>query len=1033
MADLQSAISHSIEGPLHRAVEELEDILRANPREKAAAAYLADVYRRLCRYEDALAVLDHLKQNGRWDGDLQAQRDSLTRVLHDLNTVEKIRFRDGMFISHAIVPDGRGGYYADSFGFPGTWTVRMPEKLGINPGGYLRLLKSLARVTSDIRHGRIRPSRGLAGPKFEFNGDVEIAQGLDPPVCIGVIKHEGRLTWRATVSPEFLLRRPQDQQSRMADMLREGIFEVVVAPRTEESTAAPLATGTPRTILISLGLASDYAVAVLRDRLLAEGVPAAASFIRSQKYLDELMSSYAALPGLDSQAPSIFAVSVLDAVIESACNVIALIRRHFPHAFVIVGGSTSQTPEQFTSLVPDFDILIRGDGDEILPRVAKVIGARGRTEGLTDSQIAALKRLPGGLIVQQGDLAIVHRIDVTNVPEEYHLPRVDKKKTIYYWQTSRGCPYDCRFCYKWTGKRYHMVVPWDGDCVNLSPAERSAQAMKEFLLSRLAMEYPERISLKDMEDLLIKARVAGKPLTFPDLREKVFIVIEDDDFLLNRERIWVFSRMVNDLGLQAYFIFSAITSVRTLYRGGSQPDREVLEWLKLSGFRSLDLGSDGLCQETIDENQKGYSLDRHVIPLNGLLREMGFFAFNNTIISTPYTTVPQFIESLIFYILCTYPINIAIEIGIMAHIGSRYTNEDIVIQEYDWSSSEEKSQLHYEKIDNYLIPKNFPEYALAGSQIISYADPQVYELVLKFPHQGPLRLLTHEIPAEEVDAVVASWLQLPNSRSETRAIGRCIDVIRRRKVPQGLDAVLLTIKEEMSVLDLWSFERYYEKLAQGEVQTDPRFQLASAKIREAAQHKKLGQDDAAEEALKLLVDNIPWYYRPYQELIMLLLSRGKISEAVASFSQYQLIHPDLLFYFAFFNELAKSLSIEGLMAADRAVFHIPRYYTISPIYYYLAVLKELAGNGRVSAFSFGKYSPQDVEKLYDLFDFLTVDTIRTVVRESATDVQSELISGRELSFMGIPVRLESNNRILAFDLRRIRVDAALTIGHEPVA
>jgi len=62
-----------------------------------------------------------------------------------------------------------------------------------------------------------------------------------------------------------------------------------------------------------------------------------------------------------------------------------------------------------------------------------------------------------------------------------------------------------------------------------------------------------------------------------------------------------------------------------------------------------------------------------------------------------------------------------------------------------------------------------------------------------------------------------------------------------------------------------------------------------------------------------------------------------------------------------------------------------------------------------------------------LFRSLTIDTIRAVVTESSTDVRAVLTSGRELYFLGIPVRLESQDGTLALDLRRIRANAALTI------
>jgi tetratricopeptide (TPR) repeat protein len=761
--------------------------------------------------------------------------------------------------------------------------------------------------------------------------------------------------------------------------------------------------------------------------LVDQGIPAYTSFIRSLTHLGDYLNDYTAPPELGSRSPDIFAISVLDVMVEEVCLLIALLRQRFPDAFIIVGGSTSQTPEQFAALVADFDIMVKGDADEILPQIAKIIGQKKRTAGLSEKQLAAFRALPGGLIIQQKKRRIVHRLDYTNIPEKYHLPLLTKKTTIYYWQTSRGCPYDCRFCYKWSGKRYQMIVPWEDDPVDMSAAMRSAMAMKEFLLARLALEWPQGISQKKLEKLLKDAKASGKPLGLKGLKGKILIVIEDDDFLINRERVKEFYHLVDELGLQYYFEFSAITSVRTLYRGGSTVDREILCWLKNCNFTSLDLGSDGLCQDTIDENQKGYSLDRHVIPLNALLKEMGFFAFNNTIITTPYTTVPQFIESLLFYILCPYPLNMAIEIGIMGHIGTKYTNEDIVNQQYEWDNQTGETKGHFVRQDNYLVPINFPEYALNGSHIISYADPKVRDLVLKFPKQEPLKFVNEDIPKEDIDDVINSWINAPAERPEIKAIGKSIALLQSKHRQWEYDYIISTIKEEMSMLGLSSFVEYYEKLKSNEIQNDDQFRWIMKQRWEFGMLRKEKKLAEAEKRLKLLVQKTPEYYRPHQELIVLLGNQGKISAAVEYFTRFQVIHPDLLFYFMFYNQLVKALNLNDAMEKLRAFFHIPRYYTISPIYYFLALLKELAGGPKVKEFAFSRFAPRDVEKLYDLFDFLTIDTIKDAIDQCSFDLSAELKKGNEITVMGIPVKLVRDGQQLSLDYSSIDIDAPFVI------
>jgi tetratricopeptide (TPR) repeat protein len=1024
---LQTAINYALEGPLHKAIQQLEEILLKHPGEKTAALYLADVYCRLGRYQNAISLFAGISKTANWDEELEQERTRIEAIWHDLKIVETSRFGNNMFLSHAIVPDGKGGYFADTLGFPGTWDFHIGISESIPPGAYLRFLKSLAWVTEKIQAGYIQPPIGISSVNLSCNGTVYLKddngnQGIE----VSLLNFKtGKSLWEITIPHSVLFWERDEQRKKIQKSIEQGVIDIRRKQEVPYSNKLPKTN--PGVALISLGLASDYAITVLRDRLVDKGIPAYASFIRSLTHLGDYLNDYAALPELNSGSPDIFAISVLDVMIEEVCLLIALLRQRYPDAFIIVGGPTSQTPEQFAALVADFDILIKGDGDEILPEVAKIIGQKKRTSGLSENQLAALRALPGGLIIQQKKRRIVHRLDYTNIPEKYHLPRVTKKATIYYWQTSRGCPYDCRFCYKWSGKRYQMVVPWEDDPVNMSRAKRSATAMKEFLLSRLALEWPKDISKTKLEELLKKAKASGKPLSLEELKGKIFIVIEDDDFLINRERVKEFYHLVDELGLQNYFEFSAITSVRTLYRGGDTVDHQILSWLKNCNFTSLDLGSDGLCQDTIDENQKGYSLDRHVIPLNALLKEMDFFAFNNTIISTPYTTASQFVESLLFYILCPYPLNMAIEIGIMGHIGTKYTNEDIVNQQYEWDNQTGEKKGHFKAQDNYLIPINFPEYALNGSHIISYADPKVRDLILKFPKQEPLKFINEDIPKEEIDEVINSWINAPEERSEVKAIGKSIALLQSRHKHWEYDYTISTIKEEMSMLGLSSFVEYHERLKKNQIQNDHQFRWIMKKRWEFGMLRKEEKLAEAEKRLKLLVQKTPWYYRPHQELIVILGNQGKISDAVEYFTRFQVIHPDLLFYYMFYNQLVKALNLNDAIEKSRVFFHIPRYYTISPIYYFLALLKELAGGSEVKEFSFSRFSPRDVEKLYNIFDFLTIDTIKDAIDQCSFNISTELKKGNELSFMGIPVKFVRDGQQLVLDYSRIDIDAPLVI------
>ena len=1030
---LEHAIEQSVHGPLHTAIRSLQNILCSESKEKnAAAAHLADVYTRLGRYEDALTILQSLRRSNSWDLNLQQQWDRTERISRDLQDLDASRYCRAGFLSKAVVPDGKGGYIVDTLGFPGSWEFYARVKAYVPPGACLRLLKSLASIHEDIQNGGIQPTGAIDASRLQPVGAVLIHQDSnETPMRLSFLERPDKgLKWRLDATHEVLLWEREKQREALRRLLEEG--PVSSTPDGDEAESLEMedasTSALPRVLVISLGLASDYGVTILRDRLQRKGFEAAAGYVRSMKYVEDYLEAFAALDEFSGQPPHIFAVSVLDTVIEEACYVISLIRRRFPDAHIIIGGSSSQTPEQLVALVPDFDVLIKGDADEALPKVAGALGCSPRGAGLSGSRINAIRALPGGVLVQRGNARIVHHLDHTHVPETYRLPLPDKRKTIYYWQTSRGCPYDCRFCNKWSGRRYRMVLPWNNDPMELPEAERSALALVEFLLLRLALEWPEGISQEALTALLKESRAAGDDSPVPKLDEKIMIVIEDDDFLINRERVKAFSMLVDELGLQRFYTFSAITSVRTLHRGSDTVDIEMLEWLKTANFQSLDVGSDGLSQSTIDENQKGYTLDSHVIPLNRIAKRMGFFCFNNTIITTPYTTIPQLIESLVFYVVCPYPINVAIEIGIMGHIGNKYTNEDIANQQYDWRKEDGRDRGHFRMLDNYRVPKGYPEYALNGSQIISYADPKVRDLIIEFPKHDPFEFLRSLISEGDLQAVIETWTRLPESRPEMKALGKSIFLLRERNPEWDFPQACATIREEMSALNLMSFVDYYHRLEEDTVQTDPSFQRIMNALSDAGHQLESHDYPAAEAQLKAVIHAYPWYFRPYRDLMHLMAAQGRNSEAIEWFSNYQVIDPNLRFYHTFFLHVLKALNLYETVRSHRALFHIPRYYTISPIYYFLSVVRELSGGENIKQYAFPPVKPLNIERLYDVFDLLTIDTIKKIIAECPFDISKKLSDHEEVVICGVPVVLDPDGETLTIDFDRIVPENSGTVG-----
>lgn len=1025
---LDEATRLSFDGPLDKALGLLNDVLQMDPTQMTASSLLADTYARLGRYDEGIRTLTKALQWGEKEGthvgELKRQLVELERIKADLDSVNKTRVDRQGFVSRAIVPDGEGGYLVDTLGFPGVWDLKVSTDRGVGNGSVLRFMKSLAHVLQEVKEGKTEIEWDGPIDRLEMRGDIAVIDDVEggKGIVLSLVDHGKACALKVSASYDSLYLHRQKQREVLRNVFKDGRFHVTKAEQRDiTSEIMNLSPKSPNVLLVSLSLTTDYAVSILRDCLQARHIKAEASHIRSLRLLDAYIEDYKCPSSFEGEPPNIITLSVVDTEIENVNVAIHKLRQAFGDAFVLIGGPSSQTAEQLAVLVPDFDVLIKGDGDEILPQICEIIGSTPRSQGLTLRQIQAVKKLYGGILLRTKNRWISNNIDRTNVPSCYHLPRPHKRSGIHYWHTSRGCPYDCRFCNSWSGKRYRMVTPWVDDEPLLPLPKRSAKAMKEWLLERLALEFHGGISALELEERLEASQGAGEVWEIPSLKDKIFIVITDDDSLINRERVFEFCREMERLGLQRYFEFSAITSVRSFFRGG-QIDKEMVDWLKQCNFRCFNIGTDGLCQTTLDQNNKGYSLDRDVIPLNKYLREQGFFVFNNVIFTTPYTTLRELLESLIFYMVCPFPINTALEVGIIGHIGTKFNNEDIVNQRFNWQETRGKDMGHYVVDDSYRITKGFKEYSLAAN-VISYADPIVRDVASSLGTEDTSQLLSRIFTPEEIWKVVDSWRNLPAGSPEMRALAQSI-LYHRQK---GNAAILSTIREDMRVLNISSFVDYYSRLRSGESESDPSRCWIREHREKAKMHRQRKEMDKAERELKLIVENKPWYSTAYKELIDLLIDEGRCSEAIAYFARLQVIEPDIAFYHRFFRRIMESLDLTEPFKNKRALFHLPRYTTISPIYYFIAAVRELATGETVPYISFPSARPRDVENLWHVMDKLTVNIIERAVNEAAFDVGQELQRGKAVNFFGIPAWLEDEGKRLVFAYDQIDSAALLEI------
>jgi B12 binding domain len=139
-------------------------------------------------------------------------------------------------------------------------------------------------------------------------------------------------------------------------------------------------------------------------------------------------------------------------------------------AFIAVGGVfATVTPEHCFAHLSAADFVVRGDGEEVLRSLARIVAGRTRDQGLDDDGLERLSRLQG-IVARTGDRCVAVALDRVNRVDDlddsvldfsfFERANVESGLSI---STSRGCVYSCRFCSvmdktHWRGKTVDAVM-----------------------------------------------------------------------------------------------------------------------------------------------------------------------------------------------------------------------------------------------------------------------------------------------------------------------------------------------------------------------------------------------------------------------------------------------------------------------------------------------------------------------------------------------------------------------------------------------
>jgi hypothetical protein len=402
------------------------------------------------------------------------------------------RVRDG-HITKCIRPDGAGNYYLDNIGIKGVWTVRVrghiPEEKDL-PFHIMRFVDSLSEVIygntleDSAFFDSIRETGMTRGIKLAVCPDysdaaVEQGKGAKEEKISLVTEDNGAYTF--LVHPS-LLEMPKKTAKRYLKSVLSGLA-ILSSTRVEEL---------PR------GFAGREEVPPYNIRELPETV-----FIDHSGGLGaRLLSEYSGRTGVPTQYigrggserfpdleeriflkdPSVFCLSLSGYDIASFRRSLNAIRQKYPEAYIIAGGPSAMQPKELISLLPDIDILIRGEAEDVLLGLLTMIGKSRRSGGLSEEMLDNITRLKG-VYLRSGDHFIFNHLDMVNQAGEIKIPVLytsesqdtEKAEIEHLFNMTRGCPHKCNFCTMAMGRRYR--------CATLDN-------IKDFFLASIASRVP---------------------------------------------------------------------------------------------------------------------------------------------------------------------------------------------------------------------------------------------------------------------------------------------------------------------------------------------------------------------------------------------------------------------------------------------------------------------------------------------------------------------------------------------------------------
>ena len=160
--------------------------------------------------------------------------------------------------------------------------------------------------------------------------------------------------------------------------------------------------------------------------------------------------------------PHLIGISAMTSVYQSALETAILLKASLGRPVVLGGPHATVYPERVLAESPVIDYVIRGEGEETLLALVHAVDAGSRDLG----SIQGLTYRSRGEIVSNPDRPLIEDLDGLPLPARHLLDlkryslRTPEGQPMVTILSSRGCPYNCSYCFKGiVGRTYRQRSP----------------------------------------------------------------------------------------------------------------------------------------------------------------------------------------------------------------------------------------------------------------------------------------------------------------------------------------------------------------------------------------------------------------------------------------------------------------------------------------------------------------------------------------------------------------------------------------------